>query len=141
MKPTKPRTFATPYAFFLARAGYSYNPAQGETREQGRRRCARALADAEARGTALGLTEEWSEDRDPDMSWMETDDYTARDRECAEFYGCTVRDASGEVRASLWGIHEDTRDPLGARWYRRVVRAELFSEALAELEKLGEVSA
>jgi len=35
----------TPYNFFLKHAGYSYNP-QTETKEQGRRRCAKALVQA-----------------------------------------------------------------------------------------------
>lgn len=137
MKPTKPRQFRTPYQFFLARAGYSYNPAT-ETKAEGRRKCARALAKAEARGMAAGFIDVWSVDPDPDRSYMDDDasaGYTRRDRECAEFVQCAILDANGACVASLHGIHEDIRDPLGARWSRRVVRAELFAEALDRMDE------
>jgi hypothetical protein len=134
VRRTKPQKFKDPEDFFYRRAGYGYDPAR-ESEEEGRRRGARALAEAEEVGTALGLTEEWEEDQDPDRSFMDQDGYTRRDRECAEFYACVVRDAEGVVRASLCGIHEDTRDPIGSRYYRRVVRAELFAEALAEIAR------
>jgi len=119
----------TAYQFFLEHAGYSWDPAV-ETQEVGRDRCARALASAEERGTELGFTCEFSEDGEADRSFMDTPDYSAEDRRCAEFYCAVVRDAAGEVLTSVSGIHEDIRDPQGARDYRRVVRAELFMEGL-----------
>lgn len=130
MKPTKPHTHTTPAEFFREFAGYSWNPSKGETPAQGRERCAQALADAEAQGTAAGLTAEWREDPDADTSFLKT----RSEKENARFFYCEVRSADGEVRASLHGIHEDSRDELGARYYRRVVRAELFAEALAEVQ-------
>lgn len=132
MKKTREKNFHSAYAFFHACAGYSY--VAGETPEQGRDRCARALADAEERGTALELVDEWDADPDADDSFMDQDGWSDLDRRSAEFYACCVRDASGVVRASMGGIHEDVRDPVGARYYRRVVRAELFAEALAEID-------
>ena len=126
----------TAYAFFLSRAGFSWRPGK-ETREQGRRRCARELARAEERGTALGWSAQWAEDYYADRSWLDQEGYDDDDRENAEFYYCIVLDYDGAVLASLHGIHEDRRDPQGARDYRRVVRAELFDQALAELGARG----
>ena len=120
--------------FFYRHAGFSWNLLAGETREEGRKRCARALADAEERGTAAGFVVEWEEDQDADTSWLETSDYDDDDRAAARFYSAVVRDAAGMVRASLGGIHCDARDRAGFERYRRVVRAELFAEALAAVE-------
>lgn len=136
IRRTKAHKYKDPERFFYARAGWGYDPAK-ETEEEGRRRGARALAEAERVGTELGFSAEWESDSDADTSFMD-EGYSRRDRECAEFYSCTVRDAEGTIRASLCGIHEDTRDPIGARYYRRVVRAELFAEALADFARTGE---
>ncbi len=133
IQPTKPRRFRSAYEFFKVCAGFSYNPSKGETSEEGKRRCARALEDAEERGTALGWDAEWIEDPDPDVSWMDAPDYDADDKRCAEFYICRVHNGRGKILETLGGIHEDIRDPIGARYYRRVVRAELFAQALAKM--------
>lgn len=117
------------FAFFLEHAGYGYVPGE-ETEQEGKERCARVLADAEKRGTDLGLEIEFSPDPDADASFMDTEDYDDDDRYSAEFVCALVRDAEGEIVASLGSIHEDARDRQGARNYRRVIRAELFSEAL-----------
>lgn len=123
----------TSYAFFLQHAGYCYDPAI-ETPIEGRRRCARALAEAERRGLELGLVAEWGDDPDPDASWLEDESlYDAEDRDCARFSYCVI-EWQGKVLASLSGIHEDSRHSFDD--YRRVVRAELFQEALDMLGAL-----
>lgn len=105
----------TPYAFFLKHSGYSYDPAtETETETQGRRRCARETAAAEAAAIAAGATWEWHHDPDgEDADGKRTSDY----------YGCVLRDASGEALASLWNIDDATMP------YRRVVQGELALEA------------
>lgn len=120
--------------FFYTHAGYSYNPPT-ETKEQGRIRCAIALARAETEGLAAGLEAVWEADYDPDTSWL-----TDEDRPHASFQVCHVYHNIDEARyrsvrplTSLWGIHEDDRYPCEP--YRRVVRAELFAEALEKLAK------
>lgn len=117
--------------FFRAHAGYSYGA--GETPEQGRERCARELAIAERDGTALGLTIRWELEECPDTSWIDD----ATDLEHARMMQASVYDANGTPLASLGGIHEDTRDEKGAMRYRRVVRAELFAEALSVVAAEG----
>lgn len=117
--------------FFRAHAGFNYG--KGETAEQGRERCARALADAERDGTALGFTIEWAREDCPDTSWIDNED----DREHARMMQACVYDANGTPLALLGGIHEDTRDEKGALRYRRVVRAELFAEALSVVAAEG----
>ena len=110
--------------FFYAHAGYSYNPGN-ETRQQGRRRCARALAQAESDGRDASLSFEWNVDPHCDSS-----DFS-KARPPWQLWYCVCRDANGIVRASLCGI-DFGRD--GEPWsnpYRRVVEAELASEALA----------
>ncbi len=116
-------TRQTAYAFFLRHAGWSYDPAK-ETSIEGRRRCARVLAEAEKEGTELGLVADWEPDDDPDASFLSQEDL-----ESARFHVCIIRDAEGYVLASLGGIHEDVRRE-GFEDYMRVVRAELFVEAL-----------
>jgi hypothetical protein len=136
MKPTEPKRYASAFDFFLAHAGYSYDP-KTETQEEGRRRRARLLADAEVKATALGLIAQWHEDDNPDRSFMDADaggDYDDEDRRCAEFYLCEILSPEGESLEILGSIHEDIRDPVGARYYRRVVEAELFLQALERVE-------
>jgi hypothetical protein len=117
--------------FFRTHAGSSYGA--GETPAQGRERCARALARAEREGTAFGWFVQWEQDYDADASWLDEDCYTDEDRSNARLMSCYAYDADGACIGSLHSIHEDKRDEKGALRYRRVVRAELFSEALAEL--------
>lgn len=125
----------TAYAFFLSHCGYSYDP-KTERPIDGRRRAAKALADAEKHGTALGLQAFWTEDPDPDRSFLDQDTYDDGDRESARFWGCRVFDADGRELASLWGIQEDVRlDTFQDD--QRLFRAELFLEALATLQKEG----
>lgn len=110
-------TAETPYRFFLKSAGYSV--AQGETQKQGRSRSARELARAEKWARTHGVTFEWVNDSDADPNdW----DGEGPIGEVAE--GCIARCASGGTLASLWSIWDASTE------YRRVVEAELASEAM-----------
>lgn len=114
-----------PVGFFYQHAGYSYNPAT-ETPEQGRRKCARALARAERAGSDAGLGFRWSIDPDTDSSdWNDDPEPWAQ-------WVCECVDADGETVACLGGI-DFGRD--GEPWgdpYQRVVEAELAAEALSK---------
>jgi hypothetical protein len=119
--------------FFYRNAGISYNPAK-ETREQGKRRSARALANAEQKAKDAGIQFRFSHEPYPDTSWMD-------ESQLEEFrQGGTVMldalailpcpDHSGckhdRVLASLGGIHASGfSDP-----YLRVVSAEIAFDAL-----------
>jgi len=107
----------TPYHFFLAHAGYSYD-AQKETPMQGRIRCAKQLAAEEKRAKDADVSFEWDYDGLTSKEW--TDEEPAWST-----WSCVARNADGEVFASLCGI-DFGRD--GKPWgdpYRRVVEAEL----------------
>ena len=108
----------TAYHFFLKHGGYSYN-SETETKAQGRRRCAKWLADAEAKAQSVGLVFEWVNDDDADLSWL------AEGETVNEVLGCIVRSPSGRVMASLWGITDPSRE------YGRVIEAELAGEVFA----------
>jgi hypothetical protein len=112
------------FRFFLEHAGYATPP--------GRAACALALARAEhvARDIA-DATFEWKDDfdqpiqdlLDPSIFRSEEEFKTYCDRYRDDVTGCVLRDANGEVRASLWGI-------IGAdSSYRRIIEAELALEA------------
>ncbi len=109
-------------AFFYERA--SWSQAQGETKHQGKTRCARKLAHAEAQGREAGLSFSWYIDPGVNSSdFNHTKPYY-------DLWACACRDAHGIVKASLCGI-DFGRD--GEPWsdpYRRVVEAELADEAL-----------
>ncbi len=96
--------------FFYKWAGWSYNPAT-ETARQGRWRCAKRLAQAEAWAEEQGITYEWMPD---DLPW--DGDGPAPD----EMLGCVA--THGDETASLWGIGDPSPE------YRRVVEAELACE-------------
>ena len=112
--------------FFYQHAGYSHNP-KTETAEQGRLRCAVELAEAEAIGQRLGYEFDWEWDSDPDLSWMSDDE---REQE-HEVLCCRIPDPDNTrySLASLCGITDPDSN------YRRVIEAELASEAIAELDK------
>ena len=98
--------------FFIDQAGYSYDP-KTETPEQGRERCALALAEAETRAAQEGVTYDWSIDRDG---------CGCEDEGEHESYSVLALDANGHVFASLGAVCGLTRE------YRRVVEAELACE-------------
>jgi len=102
--------------FFWQHAGYGYAPGR-ETRAQGRRRGAVALAAAEAYATAHDWRAEWVYDPDDGGDGDVTPD---------ERYGCILCDADGAVLASLWSIGDPDAN------YRRVVAAELALEAMPD---------
>lgn len=102
---------SAPVRFFLAHAGYSYDP-QVETKAQGKRRAAESLARAEEYAEKQGWTVSWEQDEEP----YETDD---ADDKPTEVLGCVLKDADGEVLGSLWGIGDPSRE------YSRIVAAEL----------------
>ena len=102
--------------FFYDNAGYGYDP-KTQTRAQGRRECAEALAQAEReRGEGWCFT--W--DCDP-RSW--DGDGPVPD----QVLTCVLRSRDGEVLTSLCGI----ADPSPA--YQPVIEAELAMEALDEI--------
>jgi len=113
----------SPVDFFFAQAGYSYNP-KTQTKLQGRWACARSLAEAERNGSDAGLSFEWEIDPISDSSEF------SNKKPAWQLWACCCRDAQGKVQSSLCGI-DFGRD--GSPWgepYRRVVEAELASEAL-----------
>lgn len=103
--------------FFYKHAGYSYDP-KSETKAQGRRRCARLLADAETWAADAGLTFTWEWDETP---------WDGDGPAPSEVLGCIARWPDGRHAASLWGI----ADP--SRAYARVIEAELACEARGAL--------
>lgn len=118
----------TAYHFFMANAGYSYDP-KNETPMQGRIRCAKALAYAEKRARDAGASFEWSTDPDGSSAdWIADDQDGGRDNNPWHVWSCVARDGAGKVFASLGSI-DFGRD--GEPWgdsYRRVVEAELACE-------------
>ena len=112
--------------FFSKNAGSSYTPGK-ETRAQGKRRGAQALAHAEAEAARRGWRVEWDHEQDVDLSWA--DDEQREDID--EVLEAVLKDENGHVLASLGNITFG-RDSMANRNYRRVVEAELALEALGE---------
>lgn len=110
----------TAYHFFFSQAGYSHSPAI-ETAIQGKRRCAKALAAAEAEADARHCSFSWDVDTYDSSEWSDETPAYAQ-------YVCTGRYADGRIFACLGGIDFGRdRDP----WmddYRRVIEAELALE-------------
>lgn len=106
------------WRFFLDNAGYAVPP--------GRAVCALALARAEREALADGWSAAWVSDNSP-AEGCACGECDGKPPETWE--GCVLIDPHGnlEYRYALWGIGDATDD------YRRVVRAELFSEMLNEL--------
>ena len=120
------KQLTTDQFFFYQNAGYSYD-AKTETSEQGRTRCAKDLADAETVGQRLGYVFEWEFDECPDLSWM-SDEEREQD---PEVLCCRIVDPENPrySLASLCGITGADSN------YRRVIEAELASEAIASLDR------
>lgn len=124
----KPTTRELAVRFFYHHAGYGYDP-KTETKEQGKRRGARALARAEQAARERGWSVTWEDDADADPCWNEDacdKGHMPHSHECLQ---ATLYDADGDMLASLGGIYEPSRD------YTRVVEAELASEALDRAEQ------
>jgi hypothetical protein len=113
------KTMTIAERFFWSHAGYSWNTSEGETKAQGRRRCAALLAEAEVWAADQGMTFTWEHDDCPDLSWMTE----AEQAEPHEVLVCLARYADGSIAASLGGIVDPDRT------YGRIVEAELASEA------------
>ena len=119
------KTMTTQERFFYDHGGFSYDP-QTETRAQGKRRCAVALAEAETWAEQMGMTFEWEWDFDGDFGdhdvWCKPS--------CGKQHEVTMVCAKyrdGQVAGSLCGIIDADAN------YRRVIEAELASEAQAEV--------
>lgn len=122
--------------FFKEYAGYSVAP--GETQDQGRTRSAEILAKAEAYAEEHDWHVEWSYDEEScsgcECGSDECNCFTGKPHETlgAVLYDSDIQPdaigANAHVLGSLWGICEPSRE------YRRVINAELASEALAELQ-------
>ena len=105
------------YRFFFEHAGYIVGQ---------RAQCALGLARAENYARDNDWEAEWVADDCPDLSWMSDEER----RQPHDVLGCVLRDANGNVLASLWGITDPT---VG---YMRVVAAELSSEAMHNEQQL-----
>lgn len=119
----------TPYQFFKAQAGYSYDP-KTETAIEGQRKTARALAQAEARAKRLNYSYEWSIDEfSSSADWIDDNEDGGRNGNPWQVWACVLRNEAGVILQSLCGI-DFGRD--GEPWgqpYKRVVEAELALEA------------
>ncbi len=122
------------YQFFKAQAGYSYTPGK-ETPEQGRRRCARSLAQAEQWAQKNGVEFHIDYDQSPDVSWMDSQelaDYESGELLMLDAIAYTRCECcnSRKVSASLGSISVRSFDDP----YLRVIKAELASEIKHEKE-------
>jgi hypothetical protein len=115
--------------FFFEHGGYSYD-AETETAEQGRLRCAQALAEAETAARDAGVTFEWGADGDTNRAWTDDgDEYGTW--ACAAFVDTdhSTRRCIGSLCGIDLGIDgHPSNDP-----YSRVVEAEVAAEALQNL--------
>lgn len=110
-------------SFFYQHAGYSYDP-KTETKRQGRIRCAKDYARAEAYAKAAGWRVHWEDEQEPWDGDIPEPDYLF----CGLLYN-----AEGDILASLGMIGvNDPNDP-----YLRVVAAELALEAIPDFSLVG----
>jgi len=112
---------ARDYQFFYDYAGFNYDP-KTETPEEGRRRCAFNLAEAEekARNDERRVYFQW--DIDPDIDSSDFDD----ENPVRELYICKMY-VNGHLGSCLGGIDLDPNNPF-VDPYLRVVEAELALE-------------
>jgi hypothetical protein len=111
-----------PYRFFFANAGYIVGQ-----RAQG----ALSLARAEQHATDNDWSAAWEWDECPDLSWLSEREL----KQDHEVLCCVLKDGDGNVLASLCGITDPDSN------YRRVVEAELASEALHNERELNRICA
>jgi len=104
--------------FFRKHAGYAVRA--GESKARAKTRGAQALARAEAEAEARGWTVEWEHD---------PEEWQGDDERPFEVLTAVLRDANGDVLASLGGIGM-TGNRKTDRDYGRVIEAELAAEAL-----------
>ena len=110
--------------FFYKHAGFSYDP-QTETKNQGKRRCATEMAEAEAYLQDMQWSASWEWEQFADLSWM-TDEEREQEH---EVLCCILRDEHGNVLASLGNIVDADLH------YMRVVEAELADEVYNEIKR------
>jgi hypothetical protein len=94
------------FHFFFYHAGYIVGQ---------RASCALSLARAEQYAEDNDWKAEWVNDDDADLSWMSEEEQ----QQPHEVLGCVLKDADGNVLASLWGIVDADSN------YRRVIEAEV----------------
>lgn len=130
-RPTPEQRHAEAAAFFYENAGFSYHPAT-ETEDEGKRRCAQEMADAEREAKERDLRFTW--EIDPCTTSADWSDK----KPAYEQWICLCSDGQfGETLACCGGIdlgrngHPDTSD------YTRVMQAELALEAIAVQDKRG----
>lgn len=128
-KAAKARKSLTPdQLFFYEHAGFSWKPGK-ETREQGRIRCAISMAQAEQYGQNVGFTFEWEEDWSIGSHKDFYGEGSYSDSEPKTCESCLCRGADGQVLASVGCVDDASYD------YRRVIEAELASEALVAYDR------
>lgn len=119
--------------FFYNHAGFSYDP-KTETSEQGKVRCAKELAEAERVARNLNWEYRWSDDWSVGSHQREYGKGSVYENgEPDSCESCVLVDEHGEHLASLHCIDDADAN------YRRVVEAELASEALYEYDRETEV--
>ena len=127
------KTLSKAERFFYDHAGYSYD-AKTETAQQGRIRCARAMAIAEEQAANLDWCFCWEPDEQGCIGCdCKSDDCKCSTGEDHETLCCLVRDYEGNTLASLGGICGATPQ------YSRVVEAELACEALYDYDRETEI--
>lgn len=107
-------------SFFYENAGFSYDPKK-ESEEAGRKRCARALADAEQGARNLGYSFDWEPDE------IDSSDFSD-ERPAWGLFVCVMYRPDGTVCGSLSGVDFGRDGSPHADPYRRVVEAELALE-------------
>ena len=119
----------TPLKFFYNHAGYSYDP-KHETIRQGKTKCARALASAEAAAREGGFCFKWSIDPHSTSAEFDNDDFRGSNSDPWQLWQCCMFNSDGGTVNSLHGI-DFGRD--GNPWsdpYRRVVEAEIAMDGI-----------
>lgn len=115
--------------FFWKNAGFSYDP-KTETKAEGKRRCAKQLAEAEAYAQDRQWSYEWPwDDAGCSGCCCENPECKCSSGEPHETLGCVLKDEHGKVLESLWGICDPSQS------YVRVVEAELALEAIHQIDR------
>lgn len=114
-----------PAAFFFRCAGWSYTPDK-ETRMQGRWRCAKALASAEAWARETGVRFQWTVDEHCDRSGI---DHASPLWSCVAILGEDVIGSCGGIDLGDNGDPWMSGIPGGGSEYARVMEADLALDA------------
>lgn len=120
------KTLTPDQQFFYNQAGYSYDP-KTQTKEEGKRECAIALAEAEFIAKARNVRFEWRKDD------ITSEDFSD-EKPFYRLWYCIAR-FNGDVISSLGGIDFGrNKSPFGEP-YKRVVEAELCLEFASEAKE------